>query len=238
MKILVIGDSHINPDNVDESCDNFHKLALYCCKTKPDAIVHLGDVADLKSLSWLIKDRGVYTTEEELEAVKTCLFTFEQTLAGYNNYLREIHKKLYRPQKYLTLGNHDTRNGYTGISDLFETYQWTVADYLQPVTLDDVTFCHLMYKGLSSNPCLTAEELLANWHSNIIVGHGHHRDFSESYSFVNCKQITALKSPCFMSEPSDWALQTCNKWSLGFTEVDTNPFSFTWRTMKCLSDNC
>ena len=231
--VLVISDTHINPS--DEVCPYlWASLARYCIINKPDCIVHLGDVADLDSQAWLVKNRGKYTLEQEINTVRSCLDAFHNVLDSYNTSRKSMKKKMYRPQLFLTLGNHDVRNSTTDIDELFTEYGWTVYSYLEPLFIDSFSFCHSLRNGLSDNMCTTAKELLENWHGNIVVGHGHHRDFHESYSLATHSQIMALKSPCFMLEPSEWAVQTGNKWSLGFTEIDTDANQFVWRDMRCL----
>lgn len=232
MKILVISDSHISPSvpNVED----WEALGHYVVKTKPDCIVHLGDVADMDSLAWRKDARGLYTTEQELSNVKQHLKAFEDVLRAYQDKCRRQKEKIYKPKKYLCLGNHDIRNGYTGIEDLFTSCGWSVSDYLEPITIDGVSFCHCMMKGLSELPCVTAEELLANWHGNVVVGHSHKLDYAESYSLAIADRIRALKCPIFNSTTPAWAVQTHYKWAQGFTEISTKPFQFVWRDISCL----
>ena len=68
VNILVIADTHINPSQPD--LELWTRLGEYCVKTKPDFIVHLGDVGNFDSQAWLKAARGTHTLEEELEVVK------------------------------------------------------------------------------------------------------------------------------------------------------------------------
>lgn len=235
-KILVISDTHIRPHMYDDTV-LWYNLGKYCTETKPDYIIHLGDVGDFDSQAWLTKNRGVYTLQEELDAVEECFVRFHSAIEDYNNIRRAQKMKQYKPKMILTLGNHDIRNGMTEVERLFTDLGWTVYDYCEPAIIEGITFVHCMHKGLSDTICTTAQELIENWHSNIVVGHGHHKDFFESYSMDTQKQITALRSPVFLLTPSNWAVQTRNKWSKGFTEINTEPFSFVWRDMECLLRN-
>ena len=239
-KILVIADSHINPENYDDSSELWYRLGKYCVETQPDIIVHLGDVADLSSQAWKIAARGSNTLEEECECVINVLDIFDEAIEEYNRVQRRMKKKTYKPLKYLTLGNHDIRNGVTCIEDIFTDAGWIVVDYLKPLHLCGITFCHCMHKGLSDLMCTTAEELLENWGADVVVGHGHHKDFSEGYSMGINRKITALKCPAFTKSNYDWAVQTQLKWSRGFTEITEEPhdtFSFVWKDLKCLYEN-
>ena len=71
----------------------------------------------------------------------------------------------------------------------------------------------------------------------MVVGHGHHKDYFESYSYALQRPVFGMRCPAFMKEASDWAVQTRNKWSLGFTEIDTDDRSFVWRNISCLYEN-
>ena len=239
MKFLVIADSHINPAYPD--VESWRKLGEYCVKTKPDCIIHLGDVADLNSLAWLKNARGIFTTEEELSCVSEHLEAFEDVIFNYNKERRQMKKAMYRPVKVLCLGNHDVRNGFTGIQELFEDFDWAVQPYMTPITINDISFCHCMSKGLSDSTCVTAEELLENWHGNIVVGHGHKQDYAESFSLAAGDRIRALKCPVFNSQDvGEWATQTRYKWAKGFTEITTDCnglFEFTWKDITCLRRN-
>lgn len=234
--MLVIADSHIAP--TCPNVEDWERLGEYVVKHKPACIIHLGDVANLDSLAKYKASRGPYTTDEELATVSEHLVAFEDKLLAEQQKNRRDKKAIYRPRKVLCLGNHDVRNGFTGIQELFEDLGWEVHDYLEPVVIDDIVFCHCMHKSLSDSPCTTAEELLSNWHSNIVVGHGHCQDYAESYNAVTGQRIRALKCPVFNSDDTRWAIQTRNKWARGFTEISLEPFQFVWKDMACLQENC
>lgn len=238
--ILVISDSHINPDNADSAIELWYRLGKYCTRTQPEIIVHLGDVADLSSQAWRVAARGKYSLKEELNAVHLALNAFEEAINEYNRTQRKMKKKLYKPSKYLTLGNHDIRNGVTAIEDLFTDANWNVIDYLQPISLCGINFCHCMCKGLSDQMCTTAQEILENWGADVVVGHGHHKDFSTTYSLAVHRPVTALKCPVFTYGEYDWAAQTQYKWNRGFTEIEPGVFDalkFVWKDLECLYEN-
>lgn len=232
MTILVLSDSHISPKYSD--VDIWKAIAEFVVQHKPEAIVHLGDVADFDSLAWLKAARGLFTYEEELDHVAQHLHAFEDILLEDRMTSRKYKKKIYKPRKILCLGNHDVRNGATGIADMFKDCGWEVYDYLVPAKVGNISFCHTMVKGLSDNPCVTAEELIQNWHGNIVVGHSHVQDYSESFSIATGEKIKAIKCPAFCTAGGDWAVQTRNKWARGFTIIRTNPFEFMWKDISCL----
>ena len=94
-KVLVISDTHINPATPENGIWAWAGLAFYCIKHKPDYIVHLGDVADLDSQAWLVKNRGKFTLEQEIGAIEDCLINFHGVLDEYNAKRRKIKMKMY-----------------------------------------------------------------------------------------------------------------------------------------------
>lgn len=239
-KVLAIADSHLSP--IHQDLNTWYNLAKYVIRTKPDTIIHLGDVADFDSLCWLKKQRGSFTTEQEIECVERHLDAFEDVLQEYRNKCRQQKVAMYRPQKILCLGNHDVREGFTGVDEIFTERNWDVFDYGVAVNIGGVYFSHCMAKGLSQNACSTAEEILENWHGNIVVGHGHKCDYAETYSLDNNKILKAIKCPVFSNRKGLglWAGQSRVKWSTGITEIEIDPAegieTFVWRPMSCLTE--
>lgn len=233
---IIISDSHLRPGY--PCTELWEALGRYCVKHKPDYIIHLGDAADLQSQQWLKAQRGDSTIEEEIDFVRFHLAAFHHPIEMYNRRCRESKHKQYKPKFYFCCGNHDVRNDTGMVEDLFHSFGWIVFDYLEPLHLGNFVFCHAMRKGLSDQMCTTAQELLENWHGNVVVGHGHHRDFYESFSIQTNQPIIALRSPVFTPyHTGDWCMQTRDKWSRGFTELDIMSGDFAWRPLRCLFEN-
>lgn len=233
---IIISDSHLRPGF--PCTEMWEALGRYCVKHKPDYIIHLGDAVDLQSQQWLKKDRGNYSIEEEIDCLRVHLAYLYGPINAYNRRCRESKHKQYKPQFYFCSGNHDVRNDNTVVQEIFLSFGWTVLDYLEPLHLGNFTFCHSMRKGLSDQMCTTAQELIENWHGNIVVGHGHHRDFFESFSLQTNQPIIALRSPVFTPyHTGDWCMQTRDKWSRGFTELDIYSGDFAWRPLRCLFES-
>ena len=235
-KALVISDSHLRPGY--ECYELWAALGHYCVEHKPEFIIHLGDAVDLQSQQWLKKDRGTSTLAEEIECLRLHLSAFHGIINDYNAQQRKTKHKQYRPELIFCAGNHDVRNDITDVMDVFDAFGWLTYDYLEPADIGKWTFCHAMRKGLSDQMCTTAQELVENWHSNIVVGHGHHKDFFESYSMATAEPIIGMRCPVFTPyHTGDWCMQTRNKWSRGFTEIDLDTREFVWRDLRCLLKN-
>lgn len=232
MDYLVISDSHIDP--AVPLTPLWTKLGEYCVKNKPRYIIHAGDVACLDSLSHYISQRGSFTTDEELACVERHLRAFEDVIKRDQERCRASKHRMYRPIKVLCLGNHDIRKDNSGIKNLFERYGWVVADYLEPVTIEGITFCHCLPRRNSDVMCTTAEELLQTWHSTVVVGHSHTQDYAESYVIGSQQPIRAIKCPCFTMIPPKYGDFGNVIWPLGWLEITSNPFEFRWRNVECL----
>lgn len=117
---------------------------LYANDKKPDRIIQIGDWGDMPSLSSY--DRGTCKAEgrrvrRDVDAVKLSLAVAEPHLT---------HPAL----KDLTYGNHEERllryvNEHAeleGFVDLtcfgFEDYGWNTHEFLKPVEIDGVRYCH------------------------------------------------------------------------------------------------
>lgn len=232
MDILVISDTHIDPAR--PFYKGWQQLGKYVVKNKPKYIVHCGDVACLDSLAHYTSLRGDFTTEEELACVEKHLRAFEKAIIDDQEHSRAMKRKIYRPIKILTLGNHDIRKDCTEIKRIFEEHGWVVYDYLEPAPVEYITFCHCMPKKNSDMMCTTAEELLQTWHTDVVVGHSHVQDYAEAYNVGTGKLMRAVKCPCFTQFPPKYTGFGYVTWPLGWLEITLNPFEFTWRNIECL----
>lgn len=229
---LVIADSHIEPAR--PFLQGWEMLGKYCVKKKPRYIIHVGDVACLDSLAHYTSQRGDYTTDEELQWVERHIKALEKPINSYNELRRSSKHKMYRPIKVLCLGNHDIRKDCSEIRRIFEEHGWVVFDYLEPAVIEGITFCHCLPRRNSDLMCTTAEELLATWHTTVVVGHSHVQDYAESYNVGSQQPIRAIKCPCFTNVPPKYTGFGYLAWPLGWLEITAEPFEFTWRNIECL----
>lgn len=129
--------------------DHLEWAAKYANEKRPDVIVHLGDHWDLPSLSSYDKGRRASENKrvlKDIEAGNKALELFTSTLD-------------YKPRLVMTLGNHDQRIeryvddhaelegiiGYDSFNAL--SLGWEVYPFLQPVTIDGVTYVHYAPRG-------------------------------------------------------------------------------------------
>lgn len=182
-KILVIPDTQCKP-GIDLGYLN--RIGSYIVDKKPDIIVHIGDHADMPSLSSY--DVGKKSFEgrrykADIEAARHGMEELLGPMNDYNEQRRRNGKKLYRPRMVLTLGNHENRitravendpklDGTLGISDLgYESYGWEVHPFLEVVIIEGIAFSHYFVTGSMGRPASSAQATLAKKHMSCVAGH-------------------------------------------------------------------
>lgn len=162
---FTIPDTQCKPDI---SLEYLSFVGQYIADRKPDVIIHIGDHADMPSLSSY--DKGKKSAEG-----KRVYRDIEAAIAGMNALLAPIarlqaqelalHGEVrYKPRMVLTLGNHEHRidrhvdahpelHGFLGIDSLrYEEMGWEVYPFLTPVVINGVTYCHFMPNPMTGKP--------------------------------------------------------------------------------------
>lgn len=155
---LVIPDCQVKPG---VPTDHLVWAAKYAAIKKPDVIVNLGDFYDLPSLSsWdkgKLASHGKYL-QDDLDAGEAGLKLFHDTL-------KKHAPKGYKPRLHVVKGNHEIRlyrhvesnpelnKSFGDHSFAFKKYGWTEHDFLDPVEINNVTYCHFF--PLSANGRVT-----------------------------------------------------------------------------------
>jgi len=202
-KILVIPDSQVKP-NV--SLDYLRCIGEYIVKKKPDIIVHLGDFADMESLSSYDKGKKSFEGrryKEDIKAAHLGMETLLEPLISYNAKMKAQKLKQYNPRMVLTLGNHEDRidratnnepmlDGTISIDDLkYREYGWEVHDFLEVVTIEGICFSHYFTTGAMGRPASSAQAMLNKKHQSCIAGHKQGRQSASAFK-ADGRQITAI----------------------------------------------
>jgi hypothetical protein len=202
-KILVIPDSQVKPD-VDTS--HLRAIGNYIVAKQPEIIVHLGDFADMPSLSSY--DRGKKSFEgrrykNDINAAKAAMGELVGPLREYNATCSKNKKRMYAPQMHMLYGNHEHRivrainddsklDGTIGLEDLeYEKFGWTTHPFLEIVQLGGICFSHYFVSGVMGRPVTTAAALLQKKHMSCIAGHQQGKQISTAVR-ADGKQITAI----------------------------------------------
>jgi hypothetical protein len=161
-----------------------NRIGRYLVEKKPEVIVQLGDFADMESLSSY--DQGKKSFEgrrytKDIAAAHLAMEALLSPIAEFNARAKKNKEKQYKPRLVLTLGNHENRiqrainddpklEGLIKYEDL--PYQdWEVHDFLKPVFIDGVAYCHYFPSGVLGRPATTASALVSKQHMSCVAGH-------------------------------------------------------------------
>lgn len=156
----------------------------YLAAKQPDVIVCIGDFGDFPSLSHF--ERG--TLAFEGRRYKKDLAAFHQAMEML---LEPIARtKDWRPHLEFTMGNHEDHirravsedpklEGLMSDDDLcLKEYGWRVHEFLQPISIGGVAFCHYFPSGIMGRPITTAQALLTKLHMSAFAGHLQNRQIA------------------------------------------------------------
>jgi predicted phosphodiesterase len=155
---LVIPDTQVK---FGEDVSYLRHIGQYIVDKKPDVVIHLGDFADMESLSSY--DVGTKNFEgrryvRDIAAARGAMEVLLQPLREVQAKAKRNKEKVYKPRLILTLGNHEHRiaraiNNDPKIEGLIKyedlPYEdWEVYDFLKPVFVDGVAYCHYFPSGV------------------------------------------------------------------------------------------
>lgn len=183
-KILVIPDVQIKP-GVDISF--VEHIGKYLVDKRPDVVVCLGDFFDFPSLSSYDKGKASFEgrrLKEDIDAGKDAMEKMLAPLRALQQKQKEFKKKLYTPRMVFVLGNHEQRlqrlsndmpelQGFVGYETLeLDKHGWEVYDFLKPVEIEGIFFCHYMQNHFTGKPLAgTAANQLKTVGRSFVVGH-------------------------------------------------------------------
>jgi hypothetical protein len=183
LKHFVIPDTQIRPG---DDVEFLRCIGRYLVAKQPEKIIHLGDHADMPSLSSY--DEGKKSFEgrryvNDIAAATDAMAALLEPVNDYNERQRKNGKKQYKPQMVFCLGNHENRinravdsdpklDGVLSINDLgYEKYGWEVHPFLEVVVLDGVAYSHFFTSGIMGRPSSSARAQLASKHMSCVAGH-------------------------------------------------------------------
>lgn len=227
--ILIVPDSHARPEFNN---DRFTALGNFIADKKPDIIVNIGDMADMGSLSSY--DVGKVSAEGKryIHDIHATRDAVARVMAPVNELInRKVigHRKRYKPQFHITLGNHenrinraayDTPNlfGHLKTSDLgYEEAGWNVVPFLTPLVIENIAFMHYFTSGLMGKAIggvNHARSLVAKNYMSSVCGHSHVRDYYEDVDVVGRRRF-GLVAGCFDEGEHGYAAATQHRWWSG-----------------------
>lgn len=211
---VVIPDTQVKPGVPTAHLDWIGRYIVDRYAGRPNVkIIHLGDHADMPSLSYY--DKGKKAMEgrryvDDIEAANQGFDVLCKPLADYNK--RRPPKTQWWPERHITLGNHEDRidrateadaqiDGAISLSDLnFADHGWTVHPFLKPVTIDGIVYAHYFANPMTGNPYGGAAtgRLKTLGHSFTM---GHQQTYDISVRFVNGQQQRGLiAGACYLHD--------------------------------------
>lgn len=232
MKILVIPDTHIKPD-IDLQYLNC--IGQYIVQTRPDVIVHLGDLADFQSIS---SHNTQYEQErkrliDDINAAKAGLNLLFEPVKDFNNHMKAIKKKQYKPKLYITLGNHEDRltrylNAHPELigsmgEDILGLgeHGFEVVPFKEILTIEGINFCHYFQTTANGNPPASAKALLNKRASSCVMGHRQGLDWAHTYTPDGKKVSAIICGSCYDHDESYMAQMNKTHWR-GLIVLDNN----------------
>lgn len=190
---LVIGDPHAMPEHSNR---RFDWLGQIIVDLQPDKVICIGDMADMEALCEYDKGTRKAEGRRYIDDVNAAIDAQERMmapLAKYNKGRLAMHRKQYRPEFHMCMGNHEHRieratqksaelHKAISFDDLkYKEFGWKVHDYMTEVELDGVWYSHLFVSGVMDRAISgehPATMHLNKQHRSCTAGHSHLLDFS------------------------------------------------------------
>ena len=183
MRILIIPDTQVKEGVPTEHLTWAGKAI---CDYLPDVVVHIGDHADMPSLSSHDVKGSKYFEglryQKDIDSAKEGMVKMLKPLRDYQANLKKSKKKPYAPRMVMTVGNHENRinravnnnpmlEGLISIDDLNYDHDWEVHPFLQPVFINGVGFSHYWPVGAMGRPAASPAAIISKLHMSCVAGH-------------------------------------------------------------------
>lgn len=255
--ILVIPDSHAHPEYDNERA---RWLGEYILDTRPATVLHIGDLADFPSISsYEIGTRTAWgrTYKRDVASAIEQQSLFWAATTKWNAQRAKNKKSKYRPNRILTLGNHEERafrlgNETPALSDWIDPradlrladYWDTIVEFKREIQVHGMSFSHFFPTGIKGNPISgvsTARSMALKLSRSAVQGHSHLFDVFTEDRGEFLSKIWCFSCGCF-SHPDQregWNKNTIDKWQFGILHLydvqDGEPRGgFTWRPLNWL----
>jgi hypothetical protein len=175
---IVIPDCQIRPG---VPLDHLDWVSNYIAEKQPDAVICIGDFADMEALS----KYDVGTLRGENKRLKRDLAVAREGMQRLTQF-----RSVYEPAMHLTMGNHEERldrfaNEHPYLDEIvgthmlrYEEFGWTVHPFLKVVSVDGVDYAHYFVTGESGRPVTSARALLGRRHRSAVMGHNQKTDIA------------------------------------------------------------
>lgn len=221
-KHFVIPDCQVKPG---VPLDHLTWAGKYAAEKKPDVIVQIGDFADMSSLSSYDVGKKSFegrTYAADVEVAKDAMAMLMEPIVAEQSRQRKNKEKVWKPRLILPLGNHENRipravnsdrklDGLISTQDLgYETWGWEVYDFLDPVNVDGIMYCHYFTSGVMGRPITSANALLTKKHMSCVAGHQQGKQISTAEK-ADGTRITGIIAGSFYQHDEEYLHPQGNK---------------------------
>jgi hypothetical protein len=136
-------------------------------RDKPVKIIHLGDHADMPSLSSY--DKGKKSMEgrrvvADIKAANDAWAILNEAMVAFNKHRAKLKHKLWLPERHILMGNHEDRinravegdpqlEGVFSVDNLdYQRSGWAVKPFREILMLDGVAYSHYFYNPMTGKP--------------------------------------------------------------------------------------
>jgi hypothetical protein len=212
---VVIPDTQAKPDSPTDHLRWIGQYIVDQFHDQPIKIIHLGDHADMPSLSSY--DKGKKSMEgrrytEDIKAANEAWLILNAPLNEFNLNRRKTRHAKWLPERHILLGNHEDRinravesdaqlEGVISTDDLiYAKTGWQVHPFLSPVFLDGVGYSHYWYNPMNGRPLGgTAEGRLKTLGHSFTMGH--QQTYLTAIRYVNDQQQRGLiAGACYLHD--------------------------------------
>lgn len=206
---FVMPDTQVKPG---VPLDHLEYAGRWCAEKKPDVIIHIGDHADMPSLSSYDVGKKSYEGrryKDDIEAAKEGMRRFLAPIRAEQMRLFQNKRKAWNPELHFFMGNHEHRivraiendpklEGTIGLDDLeYEQAGWIVHPFLEPAVIDGIAYCHYFTSGTMGRPISSARAMATKKHMSCVMGHVQSTEIDMSQKRGDGKFITGVFAGCF-----------------------------------------
>jgi hypothetical protein len=227
----VVPDSHDDPS---VSQERYTWLGQFILDTKPDVVMELGDFADLHSLSSY--DKGTVKAENarlerDIASAKEARRKVTQPLRDYQDHLKRLKMKVWKPRLIALCGNHEHRvtrymNENPNLYGMFspdvsgaEQLGWEWVPFGDVINVAGIDFCHYFTKpgiqrGYSGE--YACNHIIRDYHASCVQGHSHRWEYKR-FQPPGKPVCIALMAGCYFEHHADYAGRDNDRWCRGLT---------------------
>lgn len=221
---LIVPDSHAHPDHHNERADWLGRLIA---DVKPDVLVHIGDSADMASLSLYDKGKKSFQGRNYKKDIDAHLDFQERMFAP----IKKLKRRL--PYSVFCIGNHEHRisraiesspelEGAISLKDLhLNEYYDDVVDYSGGtpgvINIDGISYAHYFVGGIAGRPLggiHAGYAIATKKFSSATCGHSHLFDTSWHVDLKG-RPIIGTVVGCYQDYDNDWAGEVAQLWNRG-----------------------